>query len=138
MPQTTFHTTREYADSRRARHAFDAKDQVLGRLASKAAALLIGKHKPHFSPSVDCGDFVVITNAAKIRLTGDKLNQKTYFRHSGYAGGAKVIPLKRKMAEDPAEVVVLAVKRMLGTNRLKARRLRRLQVFKEGGSPDGH
>ena len=125
----TFHTTRDYADARRAWHAFDAKDVVLGRLASKAASLLIGKHKPHFSPSLDCGDFVVITNAAKIRLTGDKLNQKTYFRHSGYAGGAKVIPLKREMARHPAQVVYLAVKRMLGTNKLRARRLRRLKVY---------
>lgn len=107
----------------------DAADQVLGRLASRIASVLMGKHKRLYVPSLDCGDFVVVTNAAKIRLTGDKLNQKTYFRHSGYASGAKIIPMKRQMEKNPARVMELAVKRMLAKNKLRAHQLRRLKVF---------
>lgn len=129
MPSST--TLPKVQDMERQRRWFlaDASDKVLGRLASRIAVVLRGKHKRLFTPSLDCGDFVVVTNAAKIRLTGNKLNQKTYFRHSGYAGGAKIIPLKRQMERNPSKVVELAVKRMLGKNRLRTHQLRRLKVF---------
>jgi large subunit ribosomal protein L13 len=107
----------------------DADAQVLGRLASKAANLLRGKHKRFFTPDVDCGDFVVVTNAEKIRVTGSKAGQKTYFRHSGYAAGAKVVPFRLQMERDPRKVLLLAVKRMLPVNRLRAHQLKRLKVY---------
>jgi len=112
-------------------HFLDASGQVLGRLASKIAVLLAGKHKPDFSPHIDCGDFVVVTNTAKLKLTGKKAEEKFYFRHSGYANGAKVIPYKRQMQKDPTKVLWLAVKRMLDDNRLRDRRMKRLRVFKD-------
>jgi hypothetical protein len=90
MPQTTFNPDLKYAQERRRWHHIDADGVVLGRLATKAATLLRGKHKRFFTPAVDCGDFVVVTNAAKIKLTGNKLEQKGYFSHSSFAGGAKV------------------------------------------------
>ena len=112
-------------------HFLDASGQVLGRLASKIAVLLAGKHKPDFSTHIDCGDFVVVTNTAKLKLTGKKAEEKFYFRHSGYANGAKVIPYKRQMQKDPTKVLWLAVKRMLDDNRLRDRRMKRLRVFKD-------
>ena len=110
-------------------HHMDATDKVLGRLATKAASLLIGKHRAYFTPSIDCGDFVVVTNAAKVRVTGNKMEDKFYFRHSGYAGGAKTVPFKRQLEKDPTKVVYLAVKRMLAANRLRDKRLKRLRIF---------
>ena len=110
-------------------HFFDANGQILGRLASKIAILLIGKHKRTYTPNMDCGDFVVVTNAAKIKITGNKLEDKFYFRHSGYAGGAKVIPYKRQIENDPTKVLDLAVRRMLDANRLRDRRMKRLNIF---------
>jgi len=117
-------------EKNRAWHFIDATDMVLGRLSTKAAALLIGKHKRFYTPFIDCGDFVVITNAAKIKLTGNKADDKTYFRHSGHAKGAKVIPFRRQMEKDPTKVIFLAVKRMLDSNRLRDKRLKRLRFFK--------
>jgi large subunit ribosomal protein L13 len=110
-------------------HYIDANGQVLGRMATRIATLLRGKHKPTYTDFFDCGDFVVITNAAQIRLTGNKLDQKFYFSHSGYAGGAKTTPLKRQMERDPRKVVYLAVKRMIRANRLRGRQLARLKIF---------
>jgi large subunit ribosomal protein L13 len=110
-------------------HFLDAKDQVLGRLSTRVAVLLAGKHKRTYTPSMDCGDFVVVTNASKVRLTGSKPEEKFYFRHSGYAGGAKTIPYKRQMENDPTKVVMLAVKRMLDDNKLRARRMKRLKIY---------
>jgi len=118
------------AASARRWHNIDAKGVVLGRLATKAATLLRGKHKPSYTDHVDCGDFVVVTNAAQIKLTGDKLNQKFYFSHSGYAGGAKTTPLKRQMERDPRKVVYLAIKRMIANNRLRRKQLARLKIYK--------
>ena len=129
MPQKTFYPDLKTVDAQRRWHHFDAKDQVVGRLASRVADLLRGKNKPWFTPAIDCGDFVVLTNAKKIKWTGYKIDQKNYFSHSGYAKGAKVTPLKRQMERDPRKVVFLAVKRMLDTNHLRAKQLKRLKIY---------
>ena len=134
MPQKTYlHDPRQAANERR-RHLIDAKGQVLGRMATRAATLLRGKHKPTYTDHVDCGDFVVITNASQVRLTGNKLSQKFYFSHSGWAGGAKTTPLSRVMEKDPRKVVYLAVKRMIRSNRLRGRQLARLKIYPGEGA----
>ncbi|HSX15064.1 MAG TPA: 50S ribosomal protein L13 [Candidatus Saccharimonadales bacterium] len=107
----------------------DAKDQVLGRLASHLAMFLQGKHKPGFAAHLDSGDFVVVINASKIKLTGNKLEDKTYYHHSGYPGGIKETSLKQKMAQDPSWVIKHAVAGMLPKNRLSDDRLKRLKVY---------
>jgi large subunit ribosomal protein L13 len=117
------------AEKTRKWHFLDANDQVLGRLATKIAVLLMGKHKRDFVPHVDCGDFVVVTNTDKVRITGNKAEDKFYFRHSGYANGAKTIPYKRQMENDSTRVLELAVKRMLDDNKLRNNRLKRLRLF---------
>ena len=129
MPQDTYLLKPREAGAARRWHILDAKGQVLGRLATKAATLLRGKHKPVYTNFVDCGDFVVVTNAAQVKLTGHKLDQKFYFSHSGYAGGAKVTPLRRVMEKDPRKVVYLAVKRMIADNRLRRKQLTRLRIY---------
>lgn len=129
MPTETTLTTLKQAQENRRWVVLDAEGKVLGRLATQAAGLLRGKHKRFFSPSVDCGDFVIITNAAKIQVTGKKEEQKFYFRHSGYAGGKKVIPYRLQMERDPRKVVFLAVKRMLPVNKLRACQLKRLKIY---------
>ena len=117
------------AEKTRKWHFLDASDQVLGRLSTKIAVLLMGKHKRDFAPQTDCGDFVVVTNTDKVRITGNKLEDKFYFRHSGYAGGAKTIPYKRQMENDSTKVLELAVKRMLDDNTLRGKRMKRLRIF---------
>ncbi len=107
----------------------DAAGQVLGRLATRVARVLIGKDKPVFTPSMDCGDHVVVINAEKIRLTGNKLDQKVYYRHSGYPGGLKEIPVRRLQKERPDAVVREAIVGMLPKNKLQARRARKLRVY---------
>jgi large subunit ribosomal protein L13 len=116
-------------------HLIDAKDQILGRLATKVATLLIGKHKADYSPHLDSGDFVVIVNAEKIELTGKKQMQKKYFRHSGYPGGFKEISFEKLFLENPQKVIELAVSGMLPDNRLKKIRLQRLKVFAKEEHP---
>ena len=129
MPQNSYmHPPRQAGIDRRWHH-IDAKGLVLGRIATKAADLLRGKGKVTYTDYVDCGDFVVVTNAKHFKLTGDKLNQKTYFSHSGYAGGAKVTPMKRQMDRDPRKIVMLAVRRMLPKNRLARQQLVRLKIY---------
>ena len=107
----------------------DANGQVLGRLATKIARLLIGKDKPHFTPYLDCGDHVVVINAERVRLTGNKVEQKVYRHHSGYPVGLKEIPFRRLMEQRPAEVIREAVLGMLPKNKLRARRARKLRVY---------
>jgi len=107
----------------------DANGQVLGRLATRVARLLIGKDKPQFTPHLDCGDHVVVINAERIRLTGNKIDQKVYRHHSGYPGGLKEIPFRRRMQQQPAEIVREAVLGMLPKNKLRARRARKLRVY---------
>ncbi len=129
MPQNSYmHPPRQAATTRRWHH-IDAKGLVLGRIATKAADLLRGKGKVTYTDYVDCGDFVVVTNAKQVKLTGNKLEQKFYFSHSGYAGGAKVTPMKRQMERDPRKIVMLAVRRMLPKNRLARQQLVRLKVY---------
>jgi large subunit ribosomal protein L13 len=107
----------------------DAKGQVLGRLATQVARLLIGKDKPQFTPYLDCGDHVVVINAESIRLTGNKIDQKIYRHHSGYPGGLKEIPIKRLMQTRPEEVLREAVLGMLPKNKLRARRAKKLRIY---------
>lgn len=106
----------------------DADGQNLGRLASKVAKLLRGKHKPNFTPHVDCGDNVVIINAEKINLTGNKWNDKTYIRHTGYPGGQRSLSATELFAKDPARLVEKSVKGMLPKNKLGADLFRNLTV----------
>ena len=129
MSQKTYIHNPRTAASQRGFHHIDAKGLVLGRIATKAATLLRGKHKPTYTDFVDCGDFVVVTNIKQVKLTGDKLDQKFYFSHSGYAGGAKTMPLKRQMERDPRRVLLLAVRRMLPKNRLARKQLVRLRIY---------
>jgi large subunit ribosomal protein L13 len=107
----------------------DAADQVLGRLASITAMILRGKHKPDFTPHVDCGDYVIITNAEKIRLTGNKKDQKTYIHHTGYPGGQREVSFARIMARKPETIIEKAVKGMLPKNRLGSALFRNLHVY---------
>ena len=110
-------------------HVIDASDKVLGRLATQVANLLMGKHKPIFCRNLDTGDFVVIINADKIRVTGNKAKQKLYYRHSGYPGGLKSISLEKMMQTHPTRVIEHAVKGMLPKNRLNASMMKRLKVY---------
>ena len=107
----------------------DASDLVLGRLASQIAHVLRGKHKPTFVPHWDCGDYVVVTNAAKVKLTGNKKEKKQYYHHSGYVGGIKEISAKRMLETKPEQIVRLAVKRMLPKNKLASKVLQNLKIF---------
>ena len=110
----------------------DAEGEVLGRLASKVAKLIRGKHKPNFTPHVDCGDNVVILNAEKIKLTGNKWNDKTYIRHTGYPGGQRTLTANELMGKNPVTVVEKAVKGMLPKNKLGSVLFRNLYVYVGG------
>lgn len=107
----------------------DAEGKTLGRLAAEAAKILRGKHKPIYTPHVDTGDHIIVINAAKVVLTGKKLTQKTYFRHSGYPGGTTFTPAGKMLAERPERVVELAIKGMLPKNRLGSQMYRKLNVY---------
>ena len=117
------------AEVERKWYIIDAAGKSLGRIASAAASILRGKIKPTFTPNVDCGDFVIILNADKAVLTGNKLEQKYYRYHTGYVGGLKEIKYKTLMAEKPEKAVTLAVKGMLPHNTLGAKALTRLRVY---------
>lgn len=107
----------------------DASNQVLGRLASEAARLLRGKHKPEFTPHLDTGDFVIVVNAKRVRLTGRKLDQKTYYRHSGYTGGLRSETAQERLNKYPERIIRAAVWGMLPKNRLGRQLLRKLKVY---------
>lgn len=113
----------------RKHYLIDAEDQVLGRLAVKAALLLSGKRKIEYTSNVDNGDFVVVVNASKIAVTGNKLKQKTYTSFSGYPGGFKIKTLERVLNTRPAEVIRHAVKGMLPKNKLGSRMITRLKIY---------
>jgi len=117
------------SDIKREWHVVDASDQILGRMATRIASLLMGKHKPLFARNMDVGDFVVVLNADKVRVTGGKEKKKVYYRHSGYPGGLKSVSLEKVMATNPARVIEHAVKGMLPKNRLQARMMKRLRVY---------
>lgn len=107
----------------------DAANKPLGRVATEAARLLRGKHKPIFTPNVDTGDFVIIINAGQAVLTGNKINQKVMYKHSGYPGGLKETPYFRLMAEKPERALEAAVRGMLPKNRLGRKMIKKLKVF---------
>ncbi|MBL7150028.1 MAG: 50S ribosomal protein L13 [Candidatus Pacebacteria bacterium] len=109
-------------------HIIDATGKVLGRLAAEIAILLRGKHKPDFVPYKDTGDFVVVKNINKIKFTGKKIEKKKYFRHSGYLGSLKEIPLKTLFKKDPSKVLQRAVFGMLPKNKLRAKMIKRLKI----------
>jgi large subunit ribosomal protein L13 len=113
----------------------DASEQILGRLATEAARLLRGKHKPHYTPHVDTGDFVVVVNAEKVRVTGGKLEDKRYYRHSGKPGSLRVETLKQRLEKNPERVIRAAVWGMLPKNRLGRRMLRKLKVYRGSEHP---
>ena len=116
-------------DIERQWHVIDASGKTLGRLATQIARLLMGKHKPIFSPNQDTGDFVVVINADKVRVSGNKAKQKFYYQHSGYPGGLKSITLEKTMQDNPTRVIEHAVKGMLPHTRLGAQMKKRLKIY---------
>ncbi len=123
----TFYAKKEEIE--RKWYIIDAQGKTLGRLATEAAKLLRGKGKPIFTPSVDCGDYVIVINAKDIKVTGDKLKQKKYYRHSGYVGNLKGQTLEEKLAKKPEQVISLAIKGMLPHNRLGRQIFKKLKVY---------
>ncbi len=117
-------------------YIIDATDKVLGRMASRIAMILQGKTKPTYTPHVDTGDFVIVTNAGKIKLTGNKMNDKVYYTHSGYPGGFKEHSIKVWLDKHPDRVVNLAVKRMLPKTKLGDAMLKKLKIY--SGSDHSH
>jgi large subunit ribosomal protein L13 len=117
------------ADRQRNWHLIDAEGKTLGRLATQIADTLRGKRKPEYTPNCDTGDFVVVVNAAKIRVTGNKLNDKLYYRHSGYPGGLRVRTLAEMLDRRPEEVIRKAVKGMLPRNRLARQQITKLKIY---------
>jgi large subunit ribosomal protein L13 len=114
----------------------DAEGKTLGRFAARIAGVLMGKHKPDYTPHADTGDFVVVTNAAKIHLTGKKWSKKEYRKHSQYPGGLSTRTAAQVHASDPTRIVQAAIKGMLPTNHLRATRMKRLRIFP--GTEHGH
>jgi large subunit ribosomal protein L13 len=110
-------------------YVVDAEGQTLGRLASRIAPILKGKHKPSYTPHLDCGDYIVVINADKVRVTGRKKDQKFYYRHSGYPGGLSSISLRDQLDKFPERVVESAVKGMLPKNRLGRQMFKKLKVY---------
>jgi large subunit ribosomal protein L13 len=110
-------------------YVVDLEDKVLGRAATEIARVLRGKHKAIYTPSVDTGDFVIVLNAEKVRLTGNKLNQKKYYRHSGYTGSLKAITADKLLEKAPEELIRRAVKGMLPKNKLGRQMYRKLKVY---------
>jgi len=116
-------------------HLVDANGQVLGRLATRIAGLLRGKGKPTFTPYLDEGDFVIVINAAQVKLTGNKLDQKVAFSHSMYPGGLKLVPYNRLMIEHPERAVQKAVSNMLCKNKLREQMMTRLKIYRDATHP---
>jgi large subunit ribosomal protein L13 len=113
----------------------NAEDKILGRLASEIAKVLRGKHKPIYTPHLDCGDYVIVVNAEKVRVTGRKLDQKMYHRHSGYPGGLKSISLRNQLQKRPERVLEAAVRGMLPKNRLGRKMFKKLKVYAGDAHP---
>lgn len=124
------------SDVIRAWYIIDASETTLGRISTKAATLLTGKGKPMFTQHIDCGDFVVVINADKLVVTGNKMLDKKYYRHSGYPGGIKEASLAEKMEKDSTTVVLQAIRGMLPVNKLRDGRLARLKIY--AGSEHNH
>jgi len=113
----------------------DATDKVLGRLASEIAMILMGKNKPNYTPFIDSGDFVIVTNATKVKVTGNKAKDKKYYSHSGYFGGLKETTFEKMIQTKPEEVIKSAVKRMLPKNRLGRQMLSKLKIYTTSEHP---
>ena len=116
-------------DIKRETHVIDAAEQTLGRLSIRIARMLMGKHKPIYTPTLDTGDFVIVINAAKVRVTGKKVEKKLYYRHSNYPGGFKSITLGKMMQKFPTRPIEYAVKGMLPHTRLGAQMYKKLRVY---------
>jgi large subunit ribosomal protein L13 len=116
-------------------YVVDAEGQTLGRLASRIAPIIRGKHKPIYTPHLDCGDFVIIINAEKVRVTGRKLDQKLYYRHSGYPGGLKSINLRDQLDRHPERVLQAAIKGMLPKTKLGRQMIKKLKVYAGDSHP---
>jgi large subunit ribosomal protein L13 len=129
MIKKTIQLTREEALANRRWFVLDADGVVLGRLATRAANLLRGKGKPSFTPHVDCGDFVIVINASKVKLTGDKESKKTYHRHSGFPGGLHTLTAEEQRARHPERLIESAVTGMLPKNRLSRALATKLKVY---------
>ncbi len=129
MSQTLTTQSTKAGDIKREWHLVDVKDKVLGRISTDIAKLLMGKGKPYFVRNLDCGDYVVVTNAKNIKVTGNKEEQKNYYRHSGYPGGFRQEKLGDLRERRPEEIVRHAVRGMLPQNRLRDKMLTRLRVF---------
>lgn len=117
-------------------YIIDAEDKVLGRLATEIATILRGKNKPIYTPHVDTGDFVIVINADKVKLTGKKLDKKNYTYHTGYPGGLRQVPYRNLMVKNPEKIIELAVKGMLPKNSLGRSMYRKLKVYR--GTEHGH
>lgn len=122
-------TATKASEITRAWHLVDVKDQAIGRIATEIAQYLMGKSKPYFVRNLDCGDFVVVINAKKVKATGNKEEKKTYYRHSMYPGGFRAETLRELRDRRPEEIIMHAVKGMLPQNKLRASMLKRLYVF---------
>ena len=127
MIRKTYHLRKKEVS--RKWHLIDAKGKILGRLSARVASVLMGKNKSTYSPHIDTGDSVVVFNCEKIKVTGRKMKQKMYRKHSGYPGGFREIPFERMLNEKPEQIIRHAVSGMLPDNRLKKNRLKRLRVF---------
>lgn len=124
------------ADIKRVWYSIDASSDSLGKVAAEAAKLLLGKGKPQYSAHIDCGDYVIVTNASSLKVTGKKLEQKRYYSHSGYPGGLHTRTLSEQIERDPTKVILTAVKGMLPNNKLLSERLKRLKIY--SGSEHSH
>jgi large subunit ribosomal protein L13 len=125
----TYSATAEEAQEQREWFVVDAANQTLGRLATQIANVLKGKHKPIYTPGIDCGDYVVVVNAEKVHVTGRKLDQKIYYRWSGYPGGLAEISLRKQLAAHPERVIQAAVLGMLSRNRQRRQLIKKLKVY---------
>lgn len=124
-------------DIKREWHIIDASGEVLGKLATRVAKLLSGKHKPLFAPNMDVGDFVVVINASKVKITGNKAKQKMYYSHSQYPGGLKTERLEELQEKYPERIIEHAVKGMLPRNKLNASMMKRLRIYNTAENPYG-
>jgi len=125
----TYMPSQKQADSERRWHLVDVNGKILGRQAAQVASILRGKHKPEYTPFLDVGDFVIIVNAERVALTGRKLEQKRYYRHTGYPGGIKDLTAAEMLEKHPERMFMLAVKRMLPKGPLGRKMLKKLKVY---------
>ncbi len=135
LTEQTRSVSREKALGARRWVLIDANERPLGRIASRAAGVLRGKHRPDFTPNQDAGDFVVIINAAKVRLTGSKLDKKIYYRHTGYPGGVRATSAAKLLESKPEKLIELAVRGMLPRNRLARRLFTKLKIYRGAEHP---